>query len=138
VRKARRPAKAFYDRFMKQLMKTLVELQTLEFGQKPTKTTAAPIAKLRSKIPDNVLGHYDRLMARGKKGVAAVRNQNCAGCHMSVPLAVVMTLKHADDIQLCDNCGRYLYLPDEEEAPQPPAKVKPKKAASKQITDNLS
>jgi len=78
------------------------------------------VAELRGKIPAPILGHYDRLRVRGKKGLAAVRHQVCTGCHMSVPLATVMTLKHAQDIQLCDSCGRYLYLPDEAESPPPP------------------
>ena len=95
---------------MKLLMQNLLALQTLEFN-KPTGDTKT-IEELRGKIPAQVLAHYDRLMARGKKGVAAVRNQVCTGCHMGLPTGVVMTLMHGTDIQLCDNCGRYLYLPE--------------------------
>lgn len=106
---------------MKNLMQNLVRLQTLEFDEPETTGNEAMIVELRGKIPVPILGHYDRLRARGKKGVAAVRHQVCTGCHMSVPLASVMTLKHGTDVQLCDTCGRYLYLPAEEEtAPSPP------------------
>ena len=48
----------------------------------------------------------------GKKGVAPLRNQTCAGCHIRVPVAVVFNLKHGEDVCLCENCGRYLYLPE--------------------------
>jgi hypothetical protein len=46
---------------------------------------------------------------------------------MQVPLGVVMTLKRGQDIQLCENCGRYLYLPDatKAEGPKPTAKPGP-------------
>jgi predicted nucleic acid-binding Zn-ribbon protein len=59
-----------------------------------------------------ILAHYDRLVARGKKGVAVVRNQVCGGCHMKLPIGTVNTLMQGHDVQLCDTCGRYLYLPD--------------------------
>lgn len=99
--------------FMNEPMQNLLQLQTLEFSERQDKNTAALIAKLRGKIPAQIIGHYDRLRVRGKKGLAAVINQVCTGCHMRLPLAVIMTLKHEQDIQLCDTCGRYLYLPDE-------------------------
>ena len=102
---------------MKTLMQNLVNLQTLEFGQTRDATTTATIAGLRTKIPPPILGHYDRLRARGKKGLAAVKNQVCTGCHMRVPLGAIMTIKHRQDIQLCENCGRYLYLPLDEFGP---------------------
>jgi predicted nucleic acid-binding Zn-ribbon protein len=85
------------------------------------------IKKLRAKIPPQILAHYDRLVVRGKKGVAAVRNHVCTGCHMQVPLAVTMTLMHGDDIQICESCGRYLYLATPAETPKA---VRRKKAAA--------
>ncbi len=111
---------------MKNLMENLVKLQSLEFDPAAASHTTS-IAELRGKIPAPILGHYDRLRARGKKGVAAVRRQVCTGCHMSVPLASVMTLKHGTDIQLCDACGRYLFLPTEEGTPPPPPVKKARK-----------
>jgi len=120
---------------MNELMKTLLELQTLEFGETQNAKTAALIAALRGKIPTQVMGHYDRLRARGKKGLAVVRNKVCTGCHMGLTLGTVMTLRHGLDLQLCDGCGRYLYLPEESEAPaEPPTPVKPVKIARKRKT----
>lgn len=112
---------------MKSLMQNLLKLQTLEFGETHDPQAAAVVAELRGKIPAPILGHYDRLRARGKKGVAAVNHQVCMGCHMQVPLGVILTLKHGQDIQLCENCGRYLCLPEENPAAQaePPPSAKP-------------
>jgi len=90
-------------------MRNLLKLQSLEFGETNNAGDIAVIAELRSKIPSQILGHYDRLRARGKKGLAAVRNQVCGSCHVQVPLGVVMTLKRGQDVQLCENCGRYRY-----------------------------
>ena len=111
---------------MKDLLQNLIQLQTLDFGDVKTGAVEAARAALRSRVPAPILGHYDRLVARGKKGVAAVRGQVCSACHMQVPLAVVMRLQHGLDLQLCENCGRYLCLPAEGESevanPVPPPK----------------
>jgi C4-type zinc ribbon domain len=100
---------------MRILMQNLLQLQTLEFGKRPADSRPAIVTELRGKISPQILVHYDRLRAHGKKGIAEVRNQVCTGCHMRVPLGLIMTIKHNQDIQLCDNCGRYLYLADETE-----------------------
>lgn len=109
---------------MNELLENLIKLQSLEFEETTPKNAGATTAELRHKILPQILAHYDRLVAKGKKGVAAVRGQTCTGCHMQVPLAAVMTLKHGTDIQLCESCGRYLYLLVETESPAPAAPVK--------------
>ena len=96
---------------MNELLQNLIKLQSLEFGEIKDKNAEATKAELRAKIPSQILAHYDRLVARGKKGVAIVRDQVCTGCHMRLPIGVIMTLMHEQDIQLCESCGRYLYLP---------------------------
>ena len=120
---------------MKEIMKCLFELQALEFEDTIHPDTEERIAELRAKIPAPILAHYDRLGDQGKKGVALLRNQTCTGCHMRLPVAVTMTLMHGKDIQLCDSCGRYLYLPETVPAAPPQtvsaAPEKPAKKAKK-------
>ena len=89
----------------------------------------AAISQLRRKIPLPILEHYDRLAVRGKKGVAIVRNQVCTGCHMRIPIGAINTLMHGEDIQMCETCGRYLYLPPE--TPNPPVEVPVQAKAAK-------
>ena len=101
---------------MNELLANLLKLQAVEFDEFPGKVTDAQLAELRGKIPAQILGHYDRLVARGKKGIAVVRNQVCTGCHMRLPIGTINTLMQGNDIQLCDTCGRYLYLPDPAES----------------------
>jgi predicted nucleic acid-binding Zn-ribbon protein len=110
---------------MNVLLQNLVKLQSLESEKITGKAANPAIAELRGKIPPQILGHYDRLVAHGKKGLAAVRDQVCTGCHMHLPIGVVTTLMHDDDIQLCDNCGRYLYLAEPAKADVPKPTVKP-------------
>jgi len=90
----------------------LLKLQALDFDE-TTDVSESQRTELRNTIPPQILGHYDRLVARGKKGVAVIRNQVCTGCHMRLPIGTINTLMQNHDIQLCDTCGRYLYLPDE-------------------------
>ena len=59
-----------------------------------------------------MLHQYERQRARGKKGVALVRNRVCTSCRMQVPVALVATLMRGTVAQVCGNCGRYLCLPD--------------------------
>jgi predicted nucleic acid-binding Zn-ribbon protein len=97
---------------MNNTLPNLLKLQSLEFGEVADKNALAECVELRGKLPKPILDHYDRLRARGKKGVAVVRNQVCTGCHMRVPIGQITVLMRGEDIQLCETCGRYLYLPD--------------------------
>ncbi len=97
---------------MNDVLQNLLKLQALEFSPTTKAGMEAEMAELRSHVPQPILGHYNRLVERGKKGVAVVRNQVCTGCHMKLPIGTINTLMQNTDIQLCDTCGRYLYLPD--------------------------
>ena len=95
-----------------------------------TKNEEAQAAELRSSIPAPIIGHYERLRVRGKKGIALVRNQVCTGCHMHVPIGQITMLMRGEDVQLCETCGRYLYLPDATEV-EAAIKVEPAKPVAK-------
>src|ERR1017187_8707712 len=97
---------------MNSVLQDLIKLQALDFAEPADKKSEARAAELRAKIPQPVSAHYERLRIRGKKGVAVVRNQVCTGCHMHVPIGQITVLMRDEDVQLCENCGRYLYLPD--------------------------
>lgn len=107
---------------MHDVIQKLLKLQTLEFGEATGANVESETAELRTQIPAPILGHYDRLRAREKKGVAPVRNQVCTGCHMKQPIGKITILMRDEDLQLCDSCGRYLYLePETAPAPAPEA-----------------
>ena len=100
---------------MNSVLQDLLKLQALDFAEPTDKKSEAQAAALRGKIPQPIIGHYERLRVRGKKGVAVVRNQVCTGCHMHVPIGQINVLMRGEDVQLCESCGRYLYLPDQAE-----------------------
>ena len=126
---------------MNELLASLFKLQALDFGPE-TQTSVAEKAELRAKVPVQILGHYDRLVVRGKKGVALVRNQVCTGCHMRLPIGTINTLMQGNDIRLCDTCGRYLYLPtaaetefvEKVEAAKPAPKARKRKVLANAAT----
>ena len=109
------------------ILQNLMKLQALEFGEVAAKNVEAQGAELRGKIPPPITAHYDRLRVRGKKGIVFVRHQVCTGCHMHVPIGQITVLMRDEDVQLCENCGRYLCLPDpaEAEAAAPVEAAKP-------------
>ncbi len=117
---ARLPAEGNMRSPTQELMDNLLALQTLEFGSRKG-TKEEERARLRALIPEQILGHFDRLLVRGKKGLAALRSGVCSECHIRVPTGTLVTLAHGTDIQLCGNCGRYLYLPEGETVGPTPA-----------------
>jgi hypothetical protein len=112
---------------MKQLLDNLLLLQNLELGLERVAAGGLGSEDLRKKIPSQVLQHYDRLRARGKKGVALVRHGVCAQCHMQVAVGLLASLRRQDNLYRCENCGSYLYQVDEVATPleMPPRAVQP-------------
>ena len=127
---------------MNNLLQNLLKLQALDFGETTPKGSEALREQLRAIIPQPILVHYERLTVRGKKGVAIVRNQVCTGCHMRLPIGTINTLMQGQDIQLCDTCGRYLYLPSPAEtqaveqapAPKPAPRARKRKTLAHATT----
>lgn len=100
---------------MRTIVENLYALQQLQLQSAPVSAERdAQIKVLREKIPAQVLGHFDRLIAQGRKGVALVRDGVCRECHIRVPSGTAASLVQPKDLYLCDNCGRYLLLPLEE------------------------
>jgi predicted nucleic acid-binding Zn-ribbon protein len=93
---------------VKQTISQLLALQEIELQSPKSSKTSA----LRAQIPAGMLDRFDRFLSRGKKGVALVQNSICRGCQIAVPVGVVNALIQGVGVQVCDNCGRYLYLAD--------------------------
>jgi predicted nucleic acid-binding Zn-ribbon protein len=75
---------------------------------------------LRKNVPESVLIQFDRWMARGRKAVAVVNNGVCGECHLRLTVGIMGALAFGDEIQRCGNCGRFLYLPEDEPVSSPP------------------
>src|ERR1700722_1084548 len=100
---------------MMNIVESLFDLQSLQLQSGPDKRKrAGTMEAIRKGIPGPVLTRYDRLVAQGKKGVAIVRHGVCMECHIRVAIGALADLAHESDIQVCGNCGRYLFLPANE------------------------
>jgi len=114
------------------ILEGLLELVRLDMQLRKTgKDTAErrqvedAINSVRAKLPEPIIGHFDRQKSRGKLGIAPVRGGVCGACHLKMPLGHAAGLRHKqDDLALCDNCGTYIYLPPDEMvvSPMPPAR----------------
>jgi hypothetical protein len=113
---------------MTNINENLLKLQAHENSGSAGPAAKKRLAELRAQIPAPILAHYDRLVARGKKGVAVIHHQVCSECHVQVPRNTVLILMHGDDIQICENCGRYLCLPEHVNPAPPPVKSRKTKA----------
>jgi hypothetical protein len=100
---------------MRKIMEQLLAMQNLQFDPRSRSfESKAQVEKLRENVPAPILVRYDRLVLRGKKGVAIARNGVCSECHLRITGGRLITLVYSDEVQVCDNCGRYLYLPENE------------------------
>jgi hypothetical protein len=116
---------------MKNVLERLITIQDLQLKRgRQTAATKEEITRLRADIPEPILAHFDRMLARGKKGVAIANHGVCMGCHLKISSGTWGNLQHSSDIHLCDSCGRYLYRPPETETAPPqlaPPRVKARK-----------
>lgn len=113
--------------WMSSTIESLLALQELESkSPTPKGELAKEIERLRSEIPEPLLRAFDRFAGRKKKPVATVRHRVCSECHLQIPVGILGSLAFGQGIQHCGNCGRFLYLPEDEPlgAPEDPAKIK--------------
>jgi hypothetical protein len=70
---------------MRKIMDHLLALQRIQFAARAgAPALPVEVEKLRAEVPPPILAHYDRLTARGKKGVALARNGVCSECHLRI------------------------------------------------------
>ena len=78
------------------------------------------ILKLRARIPASILGHHDRMLQRGKRSIVSAVNGVCSACHLHLPSGHASRLRSSQDLEVCDNCGAFIYFEDVAETNEPP------------------
>lgn len=68
------------------------------------------VARLRQGVDAAILKRYDVIKTHHAIPMAKVENDQCGGCNMSLPTAVVKRVATTDAIVECENCGRILYV----------------------------
>jgi hypothetical protein len=76
----------------------------------------ALLNELRKAVPASILTHFLRLVESGRPGVAVVRGGVCSGCHIRVPASLRTALLQPNELSVCDQCGCFLLLADEEKS----------------------
>lgn len=100
---------------MKNLIENLMALQELQGKSsraEPNRTEK--IAALRAQIPECFLNAFDRIVARNRKPVSIVRHGVCSECHIRIAVGTLGSLAFGQGVQQCGNCGRFLFLPEDE------------------------
>jgi predicted nucleic acid-binding Zn-ribbon protein len=70
----------------------------------------ADYSKLTEGIDETVLARYQRLRKqKGASILVGVEHGVCGGCHMRLPMQVIVSCQQQQDIVSCPNCGRLLY-----------------------------
>ena len=66
--------------------------------------------------PGRLAAVYDRLAQRSRDGIAVaeVVNSSCSACNMSLRPQVMLNVKRGDEIVVCENCSRILFMPKRE------------------------
>ena len=113
------------------------ELCELESSKKSAKELSAEdklkrILKLRQLIPEQIISHYDRFVKAGKVPIVGVRNGVCMGCFVSLATGTYQRLTRQDDLNLCENCGRYIF-PMEKVVAEAPAAPAPKRTRARRV-----
>jgi uncharacterized protein len=70
------------------------------------------IDEMENALPAPVRSRYRRLAGRSERTVVPVIGGTCYGCFVSIPTAVISDAERNEQINHCDNCGRFLYLID--------------------------
>jgi predicted nucleic acid-binding Zn-ribbon protein len=86
------------------------ELEAMGFAVGGVEKLRASREKLTRQIEKRWLLVYDRVSNKYGRAVVPVEDRTCLGCLMNLPAQVFSEVAAEKGIQLCENCGRILYL----------------------------
>jgi predicted nucleic acid-binding Zn-ribbon protein len=95
------------------------ELAGLGDRQKTAEEQLAALEEERTEIATSInedtLDLYQRLLAgKGDVAVVPLRDGKCGGCHMNVIKATQLHVKADNEITMCEQCSRILYIPEDD------------------------
>lgn len=84
--------------------------------KKEYETLKSDYQRLESAVEEGVREKYIRLRKqKGANTVVGVDRGHCGGCHMKLPMQVLLLCQAQSEIITCPNCGRILYFTREME-----------------------
>lgn len=94
-------------------------LAAFEKEYSDAKSTFAVLTAMRqaalATLPPDWASTYDRLAERSRDGiaVAAVVNGSCSACNISLRPQMLVNVRRSDEVIVCENCSRILYIETE-------------------------
>lgn len=70
----------------------------------------ARIDELKQDLPSGMRSRLERFAKTGGRAVVPVINGICYGCFTAIPTASMSELGRNDNVNHCENCGRFLYV----------------------------
>ena len=91
------------------------EVARLDQHMSDLEEETADLRRRRTRLTGNLdpatLSRYERLLRnRGDQSLVGVDGGNCGGCHVKLPVQIVINCKEQKEIIFCPNCGRMLYF----------------------------
>jgi predicted nucleic acid-binding Zn-ribbon protein len=74
----------------------------------------ARVEKEAAKVDPALLERYRAVKAHAMPPMAKLNSDRCGVCNMSLPSVVLHQVRSGEKLVECDNCGRILYVSDEE------------------------
>ena len=90
-------------------------LQEEVFGIKVEEAVAEldrKIEEMENSLEPRIRARYQRLAGKRTRAVVPVIRGTCYGCFVSIPTAVASDADRNQELNFCDNCGRFLYMVD--------------------------
>ncbi|MBQ6693213.1 MAG: hypothetical protein IJP30_05015 [Clostridia bacterium] len=85
----------------------------LEASKPEMEKLSAERKTLGEKVPAELMDQYKKIKRQRPNPVAKVRSEQCGGCNMSIPSLMMRRLRAGEQVIVCENCGRILYLTEE-------------------------
>ncbi len=104
---------------MQKVINHLVQLQELTLARAEQETTMpggqlsqldTAIQTLVDDLPVDIQSSFSRMLKKSPLAIVPVANKNCSACGMSLPASLIQTVRSAERLQTCPNCGRLLYF----------------------------
>ncbi len=104
---------------MQKIINHLVQLQELTFARAEQEATMPgaqltqldkSIETLTAELPEEIRGPFMRMLKKSPLAIVPIANKNCSACGMSLPVSLIQSVRMAERLHACPNCGRYLYF----------------------------
>ncbi|MEW6535924.1 MAG: C4-type zinc ribbon domain-containing protein [Candidatus Auribacterota bacterium] len=105
---------------MKANVEVLVKLQSYENDLKKCNSESQrkqiedEIIFLKTQTPTETLTRFYKLYHRHGDAIVRANGGFCQGCFINLPTSQHSLLSYSDDMSVCQNCGRFLYIDSEE------------------------